>query len=66
MFATESAIKALAFQLEQLHLLGIVESVHVENNTSLKVHCKIGMKYVHSKIIADCPVETYEAFNPKS
>jgi len=36
-FATGSAIKALAFQLEQLHLLGIVESVPVENNTSLKV-----------------------------
>jgi RimJ/RimL family protein N-acetyltransferase len=65
-FATESALKTLSYGFQHLQLQRIIGRAHVENSASLKVLHKTGMKYLRNEIVDDCPVETYEAFNPKS
>lgn len=62
-YATEAAAKTLDYGFNTLNLKIITGRAHIENAASLSVLEKIGMKYVSSGIVDDCPVKTYVAVN---
>jgi [ribosomal protein S5]-alanine N-acetyltransferase len=63
-YATEAAFGCLKFGFEKLGLKRIVGRAMPENQASLKVLEKIGMKYIGDEIVDDHPAKTYVAINP--
>jgi RimJ/RimL family protein N-acetyltransferase len=60
-YATEAAKAQLEAGLNVLNFKRIIGRAHIENTASLKILRKIGMQFVASEFIDQCPVETYEA-----
>lgn len=63
-YATEAAFGCLKYGFEKLGLQRIVGRAMPENQASLRVLEKIGMKYIGDEIVDDHPAKTYEAINP--
>ena len=58
-FATEAAKACLNYGLNTLQLNKIIGRAHVDNTASIQVLEKIGMQFLKSEEIDDCPVKTY-------
>lgn len=64
-YATEAALAAIQYGFSVLQLETIIGRAHVENLASLKVLRKIGMLYIDTAIVDQCPVETYQINRPR-
>ncbi|MEO5947462.1 MAG: GNAT family N-acetyltransferase [Chitinophagaceae bacterium] len=63
-YATEAAFASLNYGFNKLRLPRIVGRAMPQNQASLKVLGKCGMKYIGEDIVDDHPAKTYEAINP--
>jgi [ribosomal protein S5]-alanine N-acetyltransferase len=60
-YATEAATACLSYGFSTLPLKKIVARAHVENQASIAILQKIGMKYTGENIVDDCLVKTFVA-----
>ncbi|RXK59848.1 N-acetyltransferase [Lacibacter luteus] len=63
-YGTEAAANTLHYGFQTKKLNRITGRAHIENIASLTILRKIGMQYLCNEVVDNCPVETYEAFNP--
>jgi RimJ/RimL family protein N-acetyltransferase len=64
-FATEAASHSLTYGFKKLGLSLITGRAHIENIASQKVLEKIGMHFISTGIVDNCPVKTYTMANPQ-
>ncbi len=64
-YATEAAAKCLQIGFDQFNIPIIIAHAHVNNTGSLNVIRKLDMQFLRFEEVENCPVETYQAINPR-
>jgi [ribosomal protein S5]-alanine N-acetyltransferase len=63
-YGTESVLCILNYAWKNLHLPKVIAHARVENQSSIRIMEKVGMKFVGTTIIEDLPAVGYEIENP--